>query len=298
MKLVVAGRDFTSLCVGLTLEDNIYAASKVLCADIVFENHDGYLPPVFAYCGDQVVLSDGVEVFRGNVIEVEVMGKEGIFSITAHEKSHLLARNDVCGFFSTSCADNARKAVSQCGLECGDMPYKTCRSFASYGGMTAKEVIDECYGEGYFVECDGSRVSVRKAGESEIALSAGMIFSIRSEESIMEMVNEVSLTDSKHRVIYNTKSNSDIKKYGKYHKYRQISRNESGAAVAKAMLKGLVRRADIVMGGELRVKKGSLIRFDLARYGLEGRYLIESVLHSVRDGVHLTEIGVKHESIL
>ena len=298
MKLIAAGRDFTSLCVGLTLEDNIYAASKVLSADIVFENHDGYLPPVFAYCGDEVVLEDGGEVFRGNVTSVKVRGKDGIFTITAFEKSHLLARNDVYGFFSSSCAESARKAVSQCGLAYGDMPYKTCRSFASYGGMTAKEVIDECYGEGYFIEYAGGKVCIRKAGEREIALSPGMIFDIRSAESAHEMVNEVSLTDSKHRVIYNTKSNSDIEKYGKYHKYRQISRNESSTAVGKAMMKGIVRRADIVMGGEFKVTKGSLVSFSLARYGLEGKYLIESVLHSIKDGVHLTEIGVKHESIL
>ena len=59
MKLIVNGRDFTALCTELTLEDNIYAASAVLTAQVVFENHDGYLPPIFAYCGNEVVLEEG-----------------------------------------------------------------------------------------------------------------------------------------------------------------------------------------------------------------------------------------------
>ena len=63
MKLIINGRDFTSLCVGLALEDNIYSSAASLTAQIVFENHDGYLPPVFAYCGDEVTLEDGDVIF-------------------------------------------------------------------------------------------------------------------------------------------------------------------------------------------------------------------------------------------
>lgn len=298
MKLIVNGRDFTALCTELTLEDNIYAASAVLTAQVVFENHDGYLPPIFAYCGNEVVLEDKGEIFRGNIIEVNVAGKECVFEITAVEKSNLLAKNDVFGIFSSSAAANGRKVLSQVGLSAGNLPAKTCRSFASYGGMTAKEVIDMSYGEGYFVDFEGGKVHIRKVGEGEIALSGSMIFDIRSAESIADMVNMVSLTNSKHRVIYNTKSNDDIEKYGKYHKYRQITRNESSSAVAKEMLQGMKRSAKILMGGELGVKKGRMVEFNLARFGLEGRYAIESVRHSVSGGVHTTEIEVKHESLL
>lgn len=298
MKLIVNGRDFTSLCVGLTLEDNIYAASAVLTARIVFENHNGYLPPLFAFCGDDVVLEDKGQVFRGCVSEVEVIGKEGVFEITAYDKGHLLAKNDVYGIFSSNCVENARKALRQAGLAAGELPDKRCRSFVSYGGMTAKAVIDESYGEGYFTEYEGDRLNVCKVGERSVGLSPSMMFDIRSVESVDDMVNMVSLTNSKHRVIYNTESSEDINKYGKYHKYRQISRNESGAQVARSMLKGVHKSASVIMGGEFALKKGRSVVFDLERYGLVGSYIIESVRHEITDGVHTTGIGVRHGSIL
>ncbi len=298
MKLIVNGRDFTSLCVEVTLEDNIYASAAALTARIVFENHDGYLPPVFAYCGDEVTLEDDGVIFKGTVVRVEVNGKAGYFKVNALEKSHLLSKNDVYGVFSSSAAGNARKAIESVGLTAGKLESKTCRGFASYGGMTAKEVIDVSYGEGYFAQWDGDAVSIMKVGGKETMLSPSMIFDIQSVESVENMVNEVSLTNSKNRVIYNTESNEDIRKYGKYHKYRQITKNQSAQAVAKEMLEGIRKTASVKMGGHFALKKGWMVSFDLERYGLVGRYVIESVLHSVRGGVHLTEIEVKHESLL
>ena len=298
MKLIINGRDFTSLCVGLALEDNIYSSAASLTAQIVFENHDGYLPPVFAYCGDEVTLEDGDVIFRGSIIRVEVNGKAGCFMVNAVEKSHLLSKNDVYGIFSSNAAQNARKAIESVGLTAGRLEGKTCRGFASYGGMTAKEVIDASYGDGYFVRCDGDAVSIMRAGSEEIGLNGSMIFDIRSVESVENMVNKVSLTNSKNRVIYNTESYEDVRKYGKYHKYRQITRNQSASAVAKEMLEGIRKTAKLQMGGQFKLRKGWAVSFDLERYGLVGRYVIESVRHRVADGVHTTEIEVKHESLL
>ena len=298
MKLIINGRDFTSLCVGLTLEDNVYSSAASLTAQIVFENHDGYLPPVFAYCGDEVTLEDGDVIFRGSIIRVEVNGKAGYFKVNAVEKSHLLSKNDVYGIFSSNAAQNARKAIESVGLTAGRLEGKTCRGFASYGGMTAKEVIDASYGDGYFVRCDGDTVSIMRAGSEEIGLNGSMIFDIRSVESVENMVNKVSLTNSKNRVIYNTESYEDVRKYGKYHKYRQITRNQSASAVAKEMLEGIRRTAKLQMGGQFKLRKGWAVSFNLERYGLVGRYVIESLRHRVADGVHTTEIEVKHESLL
>lgn len=290
----------TSLCVGLNMEDNIYACAAVLHGSIVFENHDGYLPPVFVYCGDEAVLSDsGKEIFRGRVIEVGVTGRQGVFSFTAYEDSHRLAKNDVYGIFSSSAAANARKAIEQAGLSADELPYKICRAFACYGGMTAKEVIDECYGDGYYVDMRNGKAGVYKVGHDEVGLSNEAVFDIVSKSSVGDMVNFVSLTNSKHSVIYNTKSNDNINKYGKYHKYYQISKNVSPAGYAEAAMRGIVDKADVTVTGDLGLSKGCLVSFDLERYGLSGKYLIESVRHTVTGGVFTSEIGViKYGSLL
>lgn len=300
MTLTVGGRDLTSLCVSLDIKDNIYSCSSVMSCSIVFENHDGYLPPIFVYCGDEAVLTDNEEViFKGMVLEVGVVGKDGIFSFEAYEDSHRLAKNQVYGIFSCSASENARRAIEACGLKAGALPNESCRPFNSYGGLTAKRVIDECYGDGYYIGMKDGFVGVYKTGRSEIGLNSEVIFNIVSKSSARDMVNFVSLTDSKDRVIYNTKSSKDISKYGQYRKYSQISQNTDAASYAKAALRGLIDKADITASGDFRLKKGCLVTFDLERYGLVGGYVIESVRHKVSGGIFISEIGVvKHGSIL
>lgn len=293
MKLVIGGNDFTSLCEYMTLESDISWAADVLTCRIIFENHDGYLPPVYAKTGDDVRLYDGENtVFSGEAVSVTTYGADGVFEVQAMERSHVLAKSHVKGYFEGR--EGLERAFSQAGITLKSCPALSYAPFSSRGGLTAWDVFKKAAGDSCYLRY-GSAADIIKKGTTVYSADSSSIISIVSKDDAEDICSKAVVVGYGGRELYSASDKALSEKYGQVTKYITAARNADGKSLAQSALKGEIKRAEVTLIGTFVPQKGGKTDFFLERYGLSGRYDIVNVLHTAEEGVLLTTLTAERE---
>ena len=108
--------------------------------------------------------------------------------------------------------------------------------------------------------------------------------------SIEEMKNSIQIVNE-NKVVATLEDNQLIRQYGLLQEVVEVQdKNISQARnIAKNMLKDLgkvLEEVSLEMLGDDRVRAGRLIEIEEPVTGLKGRYLIQSVTHSLKNGIH------------
>lgn len=298
MRVIAGNRDVTSLCIDIRLAESIASPSRVMTFSVAFENNKGYLPETECKIGDIArLISNDAVIFQGIIMKNEVFGKSGYFTLTAFERASTLANNDIYGVFGQDARENAKKAANCVGMSLKSVPYKLCTPFASFGGITALEVIKRAYGKGYYIKAEGCDMEILRLGKEKCRIDRERIIDIGSLSDASHMINSVRLTNSRGEIVYNTKSNNLIKKYGKFEKIYQIAPNVSYDGYGMEKLKGELFQGELTFIGNFAIERGFSTSLALKSFCLDGEYIITDVIHIIKRGIHLTKIKVEREII-
>ena len=118
--------------------------------------------------------------------------------------------------------------------------------------------------------------------------------------SIEEMKNSVKIIftdDKKVKVVANVKNDNLINQYGLLQEVTSVNKEDVAQAknIANNMLKELGKvfeENSITVPGHDDIRAGRILEIEEPITGMKGQYLIESAQHTVKNGIHMCNVGL------
>lgn len=259
--------------------------------------------------GDMIVFSIEKEVFRGIIVN-ENKSTIGTISYVAFDFAFYLNKSKKFYQFNKMKADAAiKKIASDYGTKIGkvtSMPTVINEVFMSETGADIiKKIIEQSendQGIKYRMEFRQGKLYVDKQKDltvrGKFRLSVDFaykdakesVFNVSRTRSIEEMVNSVQIVMN-NKVVYTHSDSKLIKKYGLLQDVIDVQDKNSAQVKneAKNILSELgkvLETATCEMLGDERVIAGRTIELKDDISGLSGKYLINSVSHSIINDIH------------
>ncbi|MCB4946031.1 hypothetical protein LGW20_09805, partial [Streptococcus mutans] len=127
--------------------------------------------------------------------------------------------------------------------------------------------------------------------------AALLISEPNKSRSVVDMVNTIQIVGNDDKLKLTRADTAMQRKFGRLQKVVKLDQKETRSAqqVAQAELKELSKiteEANVTLLGDDNVRAGRLIDIEDQMTGIKGRYLIESVDHSVTSGIHTMQLGL------
>ncbi len=296
MRLIVNEKDITQLLIGLKWAGDMEERSRSVDFTYLYKKGHG-IPLVEVRAGDSINLFDdaGKAVFIGMVTMVSSTLEGSDVSVTARDVLWHLGKNKAAGVYQGPADGITRKILEEFGIEADALPAGAVeKDIISTGDKTIYQVIQEAYGEDFYIYAAGKKVGVAKKAVEVAAVISGAanLMSASYKVSIEDMVNQVAITDkdgAKTGVVTNP---ADLK-YGILQSVYKAEEGKDSQAEARKLLKGLSDESSIEAIGSFLVVAGKAIILQDTTNGFAGKFLVTSDSHSFGKGMHTMDLSLE-----
>lgn len=278
--------------------------------DINLANSNGrFFPKNPVDVGNMIILKNQDEIFRGIIVSEKKQGR-GPIGYVGFDGAFYLNKSKSFYQFNKLAADKAiRKIVSDFKIPIGSIIKIPTLIDEIFPGEAPSEIIrkileqaEQDQGKKYRMEMRAGRFYIELQtdllvkGQFRLAANLGYrdlnssISGPSRSRSIDEMKNSVHIV-SDEKVIAKVEDPTLIAQYGLLQEVVEVQDKDVSQArnAAKNILKDLGRVLEDIsleMMGDDRIRAGRIIEIEEPVTGLKGKYLVNSVTHVVKKGIH------------
>lgn len=295
MKVIVNDKDVTNLCTDYEWSGDILQRSRSLSVRYLYIKGKSS-PQVEVVAGDSVALLDnaGKKIFLGIVISVDLSTKSSTASFMARDVLWYLTRNKVAAAYQDSPKAIAEKLLQEFSIDIDALPDESeIKSVVSTGEKTIYEVIQEAYGEDYYLYAEGEKIGVSRKAKDIVAVLSGTqnVLQVGYKASIEVMVNKVLILDDKGNPVGSVENAKDFV-YGLLQETYKKEEKKDAQTEAKKLLKGMETGASVEALGDLRCIAGKGIYLVDTTLGCGLHYMIHDDKHKFSGGIHTMSLGL------
>lgn len=314
--------DITPLAGGITWDSNL---SMMAAMEFDINWTDAKLFPVNPCdLGDVVILTkDGQEVHRGIIVTESRPGREAIRYRVYDYAWYLGKSKSVYQFNNMPASQAITKILTDFGMLIGSVPNMATPIDEIYLEKSPAEIIDDIYkrherasGKRYNVEMRQGKIYFEEMKDLVIKGTFKLAENIAPEDvltnplgadrtrSIENMRNRVKIlierddedkSKPKYEIVATAQDEGMIRKYGLLEDVYKIDAEDEAKAreVARILLQRLARIHEtnsIKLMGDVAFKAGRLFDVTEPVTGMQGRFMITSVNHEVRNQVHTMQL--------
>lgn len=312
--------NITPLVGSISWKSNTNELGEELDFDIAF-NDDRYFPKSPVDLGSLIILkNEDKEINRTIVIKESVSGR-GPKAYNCFDYAFYLNKSKDVYQFNKMPANKAIEIVVQkIGISIGKIDCPGILITKIYYEKTHSEVIKDILntveketGIKYVMEVRLNRLYVEKQTEKIIKPTFKLAQNIASidcvdaisnptrSRSIEEMRNSIKVIysdENKVKVVAEVRNESLINQYGLLQEITSVNKENLSQAknIAQNMLKELGKifeENSITIPGHDDIRAGRVIEIEESATGIKGKYLVKSAQHTVRNGIHLCNIGLE-----
>lgn len=296
MKLIVNEKDITQLLIGLKWAGDMEERSRSVELSYLYKPGHG-MPVVEVRAGDSINLFDdaGKVFFVGMVTVVSSTLAGSEVSITARDVLWHLGKNKAAGVYQGSPEVITGKLLQEFGIEAQQLPAGAIeQTIISTGDKTIYQVIQEAYGEDFYIYAAGKKVGVAKKAVEVAAVISGNanLFDVSYKVSVENMVNQVAILDKDGAKSGLVNAPEDLK-YGILQGVYKAEEGKDSQVEARKLLKGLSDASSIEAVGSFSVVAGKAVILQDTTNGFVGKFLVTSDSHSFSKGMHTMSLEVE-----
>lgn len=302
MKLIVNDKDLSGIYGTIEWAGDRRQRSRSLTASYLHPYLDGY-PQAEVRNGDTAALYDdsGKLRFVGIVTKRASALNDPYVTFTARDILWYLGRNKTAGVYEGMPDEITRKVLGAFSIQPGTLPVPDPaerKTVVSTGNRTIHQVIQEAYGEGYYVFADGDRVSVGADGGEVVAVISGMgnLLAADYNSSIEEMVNRVLILNGDGAVTGDVRNDADLA-FGLLQETYKAEEGKDPQAEARKLLKGEATASTVECLGNLECVAGKSVYIMDTSNGMLGKFVITDDKHTFSGGIHRMRLGVEVQKL-
>jgi hypothetical protein len=311
--------NITPLVGSISWRSNINELGEQLDFDIAF-NDARYFPKSPVDIGSLIILkNENKEVNRTIVVKENIPGRSPRTYNCFDFAFYLNKSKDTYQFNKTNSSTAINEVLKRAGIAVGRVSIPNISVTQIYQDKAHSEVLKDILdlieketGVKCRMEMRLNKIYIEKQKDliinpkfklaSNIApgLCVDAISNLNRSRSIEEMKNSIkiiSTDDKKVQVITSVKNDNLIKQYGLLQEVVNVNKEDLAQAknIANNMLKGLGKvfeENSITVPGNDEIRAGRILEIEEPITGMKGKYLIESAQHTVRNGIHMCNVGL------
>jgi len=296
MKVFLESTEITALVTSLTLDRSLSMAGAELRLEAACAPADRFVPKLNPVWGEPVtVAADGTVIFAGQIERADFSAAGLRLTLLCLERTALLARCEYGGALTGTPAQAARAVIAAAGLRPGVLWEREGRVALPVAcGRSALAAVRACYGGDCFPEERGGAVDLLRPGARAYTLGTADLLSLSAANTLEPLVTGAEVRSGTGRVLAQCADPVWERDFGQRRAVLALDGPQSGAAdQARAALRCARRQAQAVLRGDLSARCGARVALDHGAFGAAGAYLVTRVLHTLRDGVLLTTLGLE-----
>jgi hypothetical protein len=304
--------DMTQLAQTITWSGDYQQCARTLQAGIVSSYIDKNIPAVACELGNGVTLTQGKRIlFDGFIFERQKDTGSSIMDITCYDRGVYLKRNEATYTFPNTAPEEIVKRIcTDFSIPTGSIVTTGLKISRNFIGVSLYNIMQTAYtlaaektGKQYMIRFDGDKLNViEKAVTDETLVIKGgsNLMSASTSESITDMVNQVTIYDSKDVLIKKMKNPEDIKLYGLMQSYLKQPDEEDITQKAEKILSDNRISQKIVVNnlGNIANITGGTVVIKEPYTGIHGLFYIDNDVHTWKLGQYYNKLTVNFKSIM
>jgi len=310
--------NITPVVGNLSWRSNVNELGEQLDFDMAF-NDDYYFPKNPVDLGRLIVMRNIDELIRGIVITEQKNGREPI-QYNVFDYAFYLNKSKAVYQFNKIAADKAiTKILTDFSVPIGKIAAMKTLIKKIYPGDTVSDIIkdildivNKATGIKHVMEMRQGKLYIEKQTDLVVKATFRLASNLAAHDvteaigapsrrrSIEEMRNSIKITSGDEKsikIIATAKNDALIKQYGLLQEVTSVDKKDIAQArnIAANMLKDLGKvfeeNSVEVMGNDA-VRAGRILELTEPLTGLSGKYLINDVTHTIKDGIHTMRPGL------
>ena len=302
-------REITKLLSSWTWSGDKGSIVRKLAASILYQENSGLPVPEI---GNPVVMAEGSQaLFSGYVVQRRQSSEEHTLSFTCYDKGLYLNNNDGTYKFRDASAEEIARTV------CRDRDIPVCALAPTntwlsrkFSGVRLSKIISTAYslaseqtGVRYAIRMtpEGLLVKVKEQSGSSLKLKPkSNLIRAATTESIVNMVNQVSIYDQQGVLIDQLSRQDAVNLYGVMERHLPGRGDGSAGEQAAALLEdgGLEQTVAVDVLGDSSLVTGETVVVDEENTGLRGVFWIDADAHTWKRGLYQCALTLNCRSVM
>lgn len=307
MKIIHKTKDITELVEKIEWSGDSKQVARVLNFEMVSSSTDKNIPDINPKMGDMVLLrdDDDEEMFRGYVFTRDKNINNDTMSITCYDGLiYLLKSRGTYNFKNMTPGAITRKLCRDFGIAEGNIINgryinRIFDAESIYNIiMTAYTLESARTGKKYMPKMEKGKLNIIEKGKKVAKYELDPESSITDAsygESMENSINRVKMYDEDNKYLGEVKLDGVP---GILQDVYKKSEGESAREMARTMLKGIERTAEIEAIGDFECITGNAVVIKEPHTGLSGLFYIDSDTHTFENGQHTMRLGLAFENIM
>ena len=297
--------DVTNMISSIKWSGSTSEIARVLELEFLYPLHDYYVPKIYPTIGDTMYLYDdnGKELFRGRVFYNERLSEQGTIQITCYDDAIRLSKSKGTYNFKNKTAEAITITVcNDLDISIGKLASTGIPQKMLCSNMGMYEIIKLAY-EGaskqnkkkYHITMKQGKLNVEEVGKEVldyILKADSNILESAYSENAEGVVNKVKIYDEEDQYLGMIQNNELISLFGIFQEIYIKEEDKQARTVARSMLQGIAREAQVTIKGNTSCISGKTIRVEDSLTKLVGSFYIESDEHQWGNGQHNTKLDL------
>lgn len=310
-------KDITQLVTNVKWKGAREEVARSVEFSYVSSPNDKFLPKVQVELGNMIYLhdDDGSELFRGYVFFREKAHNSDEVVIRCYDLMIYLTKSKAVYNFKNQTAEGiVKKICGDVGVATGEIVSTGIKFSKVFTGNTYYEMMITAYteahkknGKKYIILSQKGKLLALEKGTNKVSIvlsnynertNEGNIVEAKYSESIENMVSRVIITDTKGKKIGEVKDDNLLKLYGTIQEVYQKEKDKEATPIAKSLLKGVERTANIEALGNVECITGNAVEIEDSYTGLVGKFFIEADEHTWENGNHKMSLVLSFDNLM
>jgi hypothetical protein len=316
MKLSITSKngttDITQLVPNITLSGDYQQCARTLEFGVLSSPTDSNLPVVICELGNTVTLKeDDKMLFCGTIFARQKSTESSTIDITCYDGGIYLKRNEAVYKFNGLTPEAiARRICSDFSIPVGNIASTGVKINRNFVGVSLYKIIQTAYtmasnktGKKYQIRFNGTALDViEKGSKNDTTLITGGVnlMSSSTTESIENMINQITIYNSKDKNVGTPNNSEAMKLYGLMQSYLRQSDKEDASAEAKRILEenGVSQKITVENLGNTANLTGEAVVVQEPYTGLYGLFYIDSDVHTWKNGQYYNKLVLNFQNLM
>ncbi len=304
--------DITQLVPSITLSGDYQQCTRTLEFGILSSPVDGTIPVVNCELGNGVTLKQEDRVlFSGVIFNRHKSTDSSTTNITCFDYGIYLKRNEAVYKFKNWTPEAITKLIcADFGITVGNLAATGVKVNRNFIGVDLYRMIQTAYtiasnstGKKYQIRFRGLELDVIEKGvpyETMVISAGSNLMSASTTESIENMINQVSIYNSKDKLVGTPNNSESIALYGRLQSYLRQADNEDATAEANKILEdnGVLQKITVENLGNSANMAGGAVVVQEPYTGLYGLFYIDGDVHTWKNGQYYNKLILNFQNLM
>lgn len=296
--------DITHAVDGVQWSGDYQQVARKLLIDMLYASNDKNQKVLLPDYGDVLVLyEDDKELFRGYVWFIDFDSNSQFAKYTAVDALIYLTKSELSKNFKNLTPEEiTTKLCDEYDVPIGKIAKTGIRRNYIAQANTPYDIIMAAYthssrinGKKYMPRIENGKLNIITKGNELVPVELSEdynLFGSKYNSSLDALVNKVSIYDENGNFVSSVSNQKSINKYGLITKTMDAEKGKDNTAIAKGMLKGIDKKAEVSAFGNIRAITGNAVKIKDSVTKLVGIFYIDADTHSWKNGVYSMSLTV------